>query len=189
MQDPSCICDFTTAYGNAGSLSHWERPGIKPATSWFLVGLVSTMPQRELQIFHSYKINSLPSTSVLLIDWSLYLNAVTQLWDIQNTFNGFAWLSTNPVFNVTCDVLTSETWQTMLIAYLTALFPYYLPTEAPVYAGMWQKYALRWWPLFPAQTIESWWFPFLFDVNDLGVGMWWADKSNQFDWWGQLISW
>ena len=30
----------TTAQGNTRSLTHWVRPGIKPATSWFLVGFV-----------------------------------------------------------------------------------------------------------------------------------------------------
>ena len=30
---------YTTAHGNARSLVHWARPGIKPATSWFLVRL------------------------------------------------------------------------------------------------------------------------------------------------------
>ena len=33
--DPSRICDYTTAYSNAGSLTHRARPGIKPAPSWF----------------------------------------------------------------------------------------------------------------------------------------------------------
>ena len=31
---------YTTAH-NAGSLTHWARPGIKPAYSWFLVGVVN----------------------------------------------------------------------------------------------------------------------------------------------------
>ena len=31
---------YTTAGGNIGSLTHWSRPGIKPATSWFLVAFV-----------------------------------------------------------------------------------------------------------------------------------------------------
>ena len=31
--------NYTTAHGNAGSSTHWLRPGIKPATSQFLVGL------------------------------------------------------------------------------------------------------------------------------------------------------
>ena len=34
--------------GNTGSLTHWARPGIKPATSWFLVEFVSTAPRWEL---------------------------------------------------------------------------------------------------------------------------------------------
>ena len=28
---------YTTAHGNNGSLTHWARPGIEPATSWILV--------------------------------------------------------------------------------------------------------------------------------------------------------
>ena len=32
---------YTTAHGNVGSLNHWARPGIEPATSWFLVGFVN----------------------------------------------------------------------------------------------------------------------------------------------------
>ena len=40
---------YTTAHGNAGSLTHCVRPGIKPTTSWFLVGFVSVTPQQELQ--------------------------------------------------------------------------------------------------------------------------------------------
>ena len=29
---------YATAQGNAGSLTHWARPGIKPMSSWILVG-------------------------------------------------------------------------------------------------------------------------------------------------------
>ena len=32
---------YTTAHGHARSLTHWARPGIEPATSWFLVGFVN----------------------------------------------------------------------------------------------------------------------------------------------------
>ena len=42
---------YTTAQGNAGSLTHWARPGIKPETSWFPVGLISTVPQRDSRKF------------------------------------------------------------------------------------------------------------------------------------------
>ena len=41
----------TTAHGNAGSLTHWARPGIKPTTSWFLNGFISAVPQQELLEF------------------------------------------------------------------------------------------------------------------------------------------
>ena len=42
---------YTTALGNTGFLTHWVRPGIKPTTSWFLVGFISTVPQRELPFY------------------------------------------------------------------------------------------------------------------------------------------
>ena len=32
---------YTTARGNAGSLTHCERPGIKPTSSWILVGFLT----------------------------------------------------------------------------------------------------------------------------------------------------
>ena len=35
---------YTTAHGNAGSPTHYARPEIEPATSWFLVRFVSTEP-------------------------------------------------------------------------------------------------------------------------------------------------
>ena len=41
-----CVC--TTAHSNTRSSIHWERPDIEPATSWFLVRLVSTVPWWEL---------------------------------------------------------------------------------------------------------------------------------------------
>ena len=45
---------YTTAQGHAGSLTHWWRPGIELATSWFLVGFISAVPQLELQKSHIY---------------------------------------------------------------------------------------------------------------------------------------
>ena len=41
---------YTTAQGNNGSLTHWVRPGIEPATSWFLVRFISAVPRWELQL-------------------------------------------------------------------------------------------------------------------------------------------
>ena len=57
--DPSLICDFyTTAHDNARSPPHGARPGIEPASSWILVGYISTVPQQELPLFG--KLNVLP---------------------------------------------------------------------------------------------------------------------------------
>ena len=44
---------YTTGHSSAGSLTHWARPGIKPATPWFLVGFASAVLQRELWIIVS----------------------------------------------------------------------------------------------------------------------------------------
>ena len=63
---------YTTAHSNNRSLTHWARPGIKPASSWILVRFISTEPQWELlffkigknityifaNIFHAYVVSS-----------------------------------------------------------------------------------------------------------------------------------
>ena len=38
---------YTTTHSNAGSLTHWARPGIKPTSSWKLVGFITAEPQQE----------------------------------------------------------------------------------------------------------------------------------------------
>ena len=63
---------YTTVHGNIGSLTHWVRPGIKPASSWILAGLISAAPQWEpltSQIFR---------TVVRLLDWGLH-----SWWNLQ----------------------------------------------------------------------------------------------------------
>ena len=39
---------YTTAHSSPGSLIHWARPGIKPASSWIPVGFISTEPRQQL---------------------------------------------------------------------------------------------------------------------------------------------
>ena len=41
---------YTTAHGNAGSLTHQVRPGIKPKSSWILIAFVSAAPLRALPV-------------------------------------------------------------------------------------------------------------------------------------------
>jgi len=41
---------YSTAHGYAISLTHWSRLGIKPASSWILVGFVTAESQWELSI-------------------------------------------------------------------------------------------------------------------------------------------
>ena len=42
------------SHSNAGSWTHWVRPGIEPATSWILVGFVTTEPWREMPKMQSH---------------------------------------------------------------------------------------------------------------------------------------
>ena len=52
--EPCLRPTYITAHSNAGSLTHWARPGIRPATSWFLIGFVSAAPCQELPWFYFY---------------------------------------------------------------------------------------------------------------------------------------
>ena len=45
---------YATAYSNAGSPTHWARPGIEPAFSWILVGFITTEPQQKLSTSYIY---------------------------------------------------------------------------------------------------------------------------------------
>ena len=40
--------NYTTAHGNARSLTHWVRLGVEPASSGILMGFLTAEPQREL---------------------------------------------------------------------------------------------------------------------------------------------
>ena len=42
---PAYTTTYTTAHSNTGFLTHRSRPGIKLASSWLLVGFITTEPQ------------------------------------------------------------------------------------------------------------------------------------------------
>ena len=46
---------YTTAHGKTGSLTHWGRPGIEPASSWIIVRLAAAEPPQELMIVLIFK--------------------------------------------------------------------------------------------------------------------------------------
>ena len=48
MPDSRRICDLHHSAWQRWILNPLAKPGIKPATSWFLVGFVSAEPQQEL---------------------------------------------------------------------------------------------------------------------------------------------
>ena len=42
---------YTAAHSNTRSLTHWERPGIQPVSSWIPVGFVTAGSWRKLPIY------------------------------------------------------------------------------------------------------------------------------------------
>ena len=50
-QGLSCVCGLHTAHDNAGSLTHWARPGIVPASSWMLVRFVDCWAMTGTPVF------------------------------------------------------------------------------------------------------------------------------------------
>ena len=48
---------YTTAQGNARSLTHRVRPGLKSSSSWIVVGFISTAPQWQVPIYLFLKLN------------------------------------------------------------------------------------------------------------------------------------
>ena len=69
MPDPSCICDLHCSSWQCQSLTYWARPGIKPASSWTLVGFISAVLQQELLF-------------CFLNNWlfAIYSPIISQLW-------------------------------------------------------------------------------------------------------------
>ena len=68
---------YTTAHGNAGSLTHWVRPGIAPPFSWILVSFVTAELQWELHILPLF---NLPKISLKNVN-----NAMFQLRRLSGT--------------------------------------------------------------------------------------------------------
>ena len=86
---------YTTAHGNAGSLTHGARPGIEPVSSWMLVRFVSTEPRQELHTVVLLCIPLLPngdehlihflaiqvsSFFLLFLSFCLYLSCSHGIW-------------------------------------------------------------------------------------------------------------
>ena len=76
---PAVSATYTTAHGKARSLTHCVRPGIEPATSWFLVGFISAasgqeFPKIKLWLLHN-SANILKNYWVVYFKW--YLSYIT----------------------------------------------------------------------------------------------------------------
>ena len=86
---------YTTAHGNAESLTHWMRPGIKPTISWFLVRFISTVPQQELQhylcnVLNSYKHGLISELFFFPSYWSIFV--LLEMYQIYGCFGDSCYL-------------------------------------------------------------------------------------------------
>ena len=90
-------------HGNAGSLTHGVRPGIEPATSWFLAGFVSAVPWQELRPVFSYSEFWMhliaPAFISTQMTWNVFFMIVSQSWKDQfrilSSLNNNSYLSRN----------------------------------------------------------------------------------------------
>ena len=63
---------YTIAHNNTGSLTHYVRPGIEPASSWMLVRFVSSEPQWELLKVLKHYGPLLPTSHPDSASWSFW---------------------------------------------------------------------------------------------------------------------
>ena len=81
---------YTTAHGNAGSLTRWVRPGIKPTASLFIVRFVSAEPRRELLKVYNFNLEILSFKIVMtLVHYLLESSVLVE----NNWFLTFVWTS------------------------------------------------------------------------------------------------
>ena len=69
---------YTTAHGNAGSLTHWAWPGIEPMSLWILVGFITTEPWQELCILLFWNCENLilMATHILPYRYTLFNSSI-----------------------------------------------------------------------------------------------------------------
>ena len=87
---------YATVHGNTGSLTHWARSGMKPASSWMPVRFVSTEPWQEL-LDQSFKYcfafqASFRESGMMMSLMRLRTRAGTWPWELSITFlRGSVW--------------------------------------------------------------------------------------------------
>ena len=98
-RDLGCVCNLH----HAGSLTHGVGPGIKPASSWLLVGFVTTEPWWKL-LYTSQSVNI-----------SFYLLGKHLGWELQSQFVNLC-LTSKETANLFSKVVIA--WYIFLISFL-----------------------------------------------------------------------
>ena len=123
---------YTTAHGNAGSLTHRTRSGIESTTSWIVVRFVSAAPQWEfpvLPVLECHRNETIQN--MLFCVWLLVFNvepkSVTPV--VCGEVHSFPLLPPSPCLSVCLSICLSVCLSIYLFIYLST----YLPTNLPSY--------------------------------------------------------
>ena len=85
MPYPGSSVTYTTAHLNAGSPTHWSRPGIESEFSWILVRFVSTEPHGNAQL-RNFKQGGvllwLSGLRIRIVTAAAWVAAVAQIWSL-----------------------------------------------------------------------------------------------------------
>ena len=68
--------NYITAHGSAGSLTHWRRLGIEPASSWMLVRFIATEPWLEL-------LNDILTRRIILLEKDFYKKVIFLIYKLE----------------------------------------------------------------------------------------------------------
>ena len=115
---------YTTAHGNARSLTHWVRPGIKPTSSCILVGFITVEPLWELPTQFSYLLrwehcrSTLPANFEDTVQWLTTITTDAQTYSPHNI--------------ITIDAQTYSSHKKVCVLWPTWLHPWQKHHRLPV---------------------------------------------------------
>ena len=102
-----CLQPTPQLTGNAGSPTHWVKPGIKPTSSWILVGFVYATPQQELPPMHFF------NTDLTTVEVGMHKTASLQLPHVKALIHSQFSSATWSLPSQSLSVNTEQKWNYM----------------------------------------------------------------------------
>ena len=94
MPDPSCICKLHPACGNARSLTHCGRPGIKPSSSQTLCWVLNLLSHNGNSPTHPLAHRNRVSITTILQKWNVLTKDINYLVPLSNSYDSVPFLPT-----------------------------------------------------------------------------------------------